>query len=408
LNQNLFGSLFLPKLDGTPLSLGEVMFRVKQNYYNDNDAKFHLIGDPAVILNIPYNLSEIDTINGEMPSVTNVVNLKALNKVKLSGFIRGKDNIIKSNYNGRINVTVYDASKQERIVEGNGRFNFEIEGGIIYSGTCSIRNGKFETEFYVPKDISYEDRNGKISMYFDDGSTDGYGYNSNFNIAGSETSVTEDIDGPVINLYLNDRNFRSGDLVAESPLLIVDLFDESGINTTGLGVGHRFEAFLDNRNNGIALSSYYQGQIDSYKEGTAEYQLDKLSNGNHKVSVKVFDVFNNPSSKEISFKVENKQTLSLMEVMNYPNPFSKSTKFTFQQNQDDAVDVSIKIYTVAGRLIKVLNEYGITSRFVQIPWDGRDEDGDELANGVYLYKVILKTFDGRMTEESFGKLSILK
>jgi hypothetical protein len=410
LNSDILGSLFLPKLDGSPFSLGEVMFRAKQqgSTYADNDKKFHLIGDPAVILNIPYNLSEIDTINGEVPSVTNVVDLKALNKVKLTGFIKHRNNILRPDYNGKINVTVYDAPKQERILEGIGIFNFETEGGIIYSGTCSIVNGRFETEFYVPKDISYEDRTGKMSMYFDDGYIDGFGYNSYFKIVGSQTSLNEDINGPVVNLYLNDRNFRNGDLVSESPLLIVDLFDESGINTTELGVGHRFEAFLDNSNNGISLSSYYKGQIDSYKEGTAEYKFSNLPNGNHTIKVKVFDVFNNPSSKDIGFKVENKQALSLQEVMNYPNPFSKSTKFTFHQNQDDPVDVSIRIYTVAGRLIKILNEYNLSSNFVQISWDGRDEDGDELANGVYLYKVILKTFDGKTTKESFGKLSILK
>jgi flagellar hook assembly protein FlgD len=95
-------------------------------------------------------------------------------------------------------------------------------------------------------------------------------------------------------------------------------------------------------------------------------------------------------------------------VYNYPNPFSRSTYFTFEQNQRSNLDVEIKIYTVAGRLVQTLKRSNIVEQFVRIPWDGRDRDGDAIANGVYLYKIIAKTTDGRLSAETLGKLSILK
>ncbi len=72
------------------------------------------------------------------------------------------------------------------------------------------------------------------------------------------------------------------------------------------------------------------------------------------------------------------------------------------------MDVQVKIYTIAGRLIQQLNSYSVTDRFVQISWDGRDHDGDPPANGVYLYKVKATTEDRRMTKEEFGKLVIMR
>lgn len=406
INREFITNLFTRDENSLFPKLGDVMFIIKQEYFSENDSKFHLIGDPSLRLDAPIDISEIDSINGN--SAANTIQLKALEKVNMKGYVRGLSTKIKDSYNGQVQVSVHDAPKTVDITEGNGHFVFSQPGGIIYNGTCSIASGKFNMSFYIPKDISYENKNGKISMYFSNQDNDGYGYNSNIIIGGTDTAGVTDLTGPVINLYLNDRNFRSGDLVGSSPTLLVDLYDESGINTTGLGVGHRFEAFIDNSTDGITLNSYYRGKTDSYKEGTAEYKLESMSNGNHQLKVKVYDVFNNPSSGGLSFKVQDQSALSLTNVMNYPNPFKKSTKFTMQQNQDGAINVTIKVYTVAGRLIKVINDYGITSRFVQIEWDGRDEDGDEIANGVYLYKVITKTQDGKFTEEAFGKLSVLK
>jgi flagellar hook assembly protein FlgD len=133
-----------------------------------------------------------------------------------------------------------------------------------------------------------------------------------------------------------------------------------------------------------------------------------MAPGTHKIRVRAWDTYNNYSNAETVFDIETSVGLRLFNVYNYPNPFRSSTYFTFEHNQLSPLDVEIKIYTVAGRCIQTLKQSGITERPVKVLWDGLDRDGDPLANGVYLYKVIVKTVDGRFTDEELGKLSILR
>ena len=158
----------------------------------------------------------------------------------------------------------------------------------------------------------------------------------------------------------------------------------------------------------IDMSDYYKSKIETYREGTVTYPFGNLSQGTHKLKLRAWDTYNNSSTGETTFDVVTSVGLQLSSVYNFPNPTRGSTVFTFQHNQLTAIDAEVKIYTVAGRLIQSLRQTAITGSFVRIPWDGRDKDGDELANGVYLYKVIAKTEDNRFSSEALGKLSINK
>jgi hypothetical protein len=196
--------------------------------------------------------------------------------------------------------------------------------------------------------------------------------------------------------------------VSAAPLLIADLADVHGINTSGSGVGHRLEAWLDGNPQSIDLSDYYQSATNRFDSGTVQYRFGPLAEGSHKLRMRAWDTYNNSSATETAFDVVTGVGLRLSNVFNFPNPFSSSTVFTFEHNQIAVVDAEVKIYTVAGRLIQSLKKTGISDHFVQIPWDGRDRDGDIIANGVYLYKVVARTEDSRFGGEALGKLSILK
>jgi flagellar hook assembly protein FlgD len=156
------------------------------------------------------------------------------------------------------------------------------------------------------------------------------------------------------------------------------------------------------------MSGYYKSNVDTYREGTITYPLGALSQGSHRLKVRAWDTYNNSSTGETTFDVVTSVGLQLTNVLNFPNPTRGATVFTFEHNQMSAIDAEVKIYTVAGRLIQSIQRSAITESFVRIPWDGRDRDGDELANGVYLYKVIAKTQDNRFSNEALGKLSINK
>jgi len=202
----------------------------------------------------------------------------------------------------------------------------------------------------------------------------------------------------------------NGNLVNRDSKLIVALTDETGINTTGTGVGHKLEGILNQQlQNPIDFTNYYSGDLDAGgKSGKINYQFSTLESGDNRLQVKAWDVFNNFSEDEVYFSVVDGNSLEVQDVFNYPNPFTDRTQFTFQQNLSSPIDVKIKVYTIAGRLIKEIEKFNVIDRFVAIDWDGKDNDGDQIANGTYLYKLIVKSVDGEFNKSVLGKLAVIK
>ncbi|HZW39744.1 MAG TPA: type IX secretion system sortase PorU [Ignavibacteriaceae bacterium] len=409
--ENIFNSLLNQPKDSIGLSvrLGLASFRVKQVYISDNDQKYHILGDPTLKLDIPRYTASIDSINGQ--PFTTVQQLKALSNVRISGSIKKPNGTPWTEMNGEGILSVYDSERQTRLQEIN--YDINLQGGVIFRGRVSIINGQFSANFVVPKDISYENRNGRITFYFydiNDEKTDGIGYTNNFTVGGTDSSSSNDNKGPEIDVYFDDENYKNALLVNSNSKLIVHLTDETGLNTTGTGIGHKTEGILNGRENDpIDFTNYFEGDLDSGgKSGKITYQLNNLENGEHSLLVKAWDVFNNFSSESVNFKVVSSDELTITDVLNYPNPFSSNTSFTFQQNLRNPLDVKISVYTVAGRLIKKIESFGLTAGFVNIDWDGRDEDGNVLANGTYLYKISIKTIDGKLSKSVLGKLAIIR
>ena len=163
-----------------------------------------------------------------------------------------------------------------------------------------------------------------------------------------------------------------------------------------------------NEQNPIDFTNYFTGDLDAGgKSGKIEYQFTTLENGDNTLQVKAWDVFNNPSVEDVNFTVVEGNDLQIRDVYNYPNPFKDKTQFTFQQNLNKPIDVKIKVYSISGRLIHEIERQNISDRFVIIDWDGKDKDGDEVANGTYLYKIIVKSVDGEFNKSVLGKLAVL-
>lgn len=387
--------------------LGDAYFKAKQIRFGENDRKFLLLGDPSLRFAIPRRNISADSLNGYPDSVT--VQFRALDTTTIIGYVRSVvDNTPTTNFSGTCLVTVYDADRRITIhkpSEGFPNFTYTAPGGVLFRGSSRIENGRFASSFVVPIAISYDTtKPGRISLFFWSDVEDGAGVSRNIRVGGTNPNPAADSAGPTIDMYVDSRSFRPGDLVSSNPLLIADLYDEHGINTSNVGIGHNLELWIDNSPQSIDLSNYYRSEINSYQRGTIEYVLSGLSPGSHRVRLRAWDTYNNSAIKETNFDVGYAVGLRVYSVFNYPNPFTGPTTFTFQHNQLVPIDVELKIYTVAGRLIQSLF-HAASDMFVAIPWDGRDRDGDEIANGVYLYKLIVRTQDGRFTSETLGKMS---
>ncbi|MFQ5633426.1 MAG: FlgD immunoglobulin-like domain containing protein, partial [bacterium] len=149
-----------------------------------------------------------------------------------------------------------------------------------------------------------------------------------------------------------------------------------------------------------------QPQLKLFSEGEKRAELvlyPEFKTGNHTATFLVNDAFGNRAVKSVSVKVSGE--MALIDALNYPNPFDRETEFTFTLTQP-AEEIRIKIYTVAGRLIQTLETFAATPGFNRIRWDGRDADGDESANGVYLYKIIAR--QGEKQVERIEKLAVAR
>lgn len=403
LNKTFFSNLFKRDGQGRSPRLGDAFWATKQVHNTLNDIKHHLLGDPTLRLAAPRSLVSIDTINNE-PAVRALF-LPTLGTVRMNGTVRNADSSHSPDFNGRALLEVFD-SRRRVVVPEWGNYQFEVNGSLLYRGEITVSNGRYQAAFPIPKDVSYDGNRARIAMYGWSSSSDGAGFFENVFISGTAPASTDTL-GPELTIRFEDASFRPGDVISPDPLLIVDLSDESGINTSTAGIGHRLEAVL-NGSQAYDLTGSYRGNLDTYQSGQVRHQLSALPEGRHTILVKAWDIHNNSSQAETYFEVRSSSTLSIYNVFNYPNPFSRTTSFTFQRASTDPVDVEIRIYTIAGRVIHSLESSSVVDRFVQIPWDGRDRDGNEIANGVYLYKVIARALDRSSTSEVLGRLSVLR
>lgn len=407
LNQYMYGNfMYIKDTLCLPIRIGKAFFNAKnQLSLDDNHSKYLLIGDPTLRVSIPQYITRIDSINNVHGSDTAIV--KALQKVKVSGSVLKPDSTLWSDYNGELTLKIQDVNINIHIVDLGANFDYKLDGGTIFKGKANIENGKWTIQFVVPKDISYNSGNGKIIAYFKNGSTEGSGYTDRFIMNGLDSTAVTDTTGPAISLFMDNRNFRSGDLINQNTKIISDFFDENGINLTGT-IGHKIEAIInDKTSEKIDLTSYYNA-TSGYRYGSLEYPLQSLSDGKYSLKIRAWDTYNNFSEATTEFYVKGNSVLALENVYNYPNPMKDNTTFVFQHNFDSPLNVIVKIYTVRGVIIKEIKNDGISNKYVNINWDGKDNDGDYIANGTYLYKVQIKTQDGSFSKSTTGKLAKLK
>ena len=380
------------------------------------------IGDPAMKLAIPEKEIRISKING-IETNNFQEPIKGLDLVNIEGQVYDKNGQFLDDYSGILTSTVYDKNisrttlANDNTVDGNGNLillDFETLGEVLFRGKSSVENGEFQFSFVVPKDVKMEIDSGKFSFYAKDQYSilDKSGYNTTIQIGGINEDAEEDNIGPEIQIFLNDESFVSGGITNESPNLIVKLSDNNGINTSS-GVGHDILATIDSDDiNAIILNNYYVADVDDYKNGTVNYQLDNLQPGQHTLKIKAWDVYNNSSISEIDFMVFNEnEKLVLDKVLNYPNPFVDFTEFWFSHNSSSLLDVKIEIFTISGRLVKTItgntNFSGDSNFSRELIWDGRDDFGDKVAKGIYVYKLSVRSELTNMQTSKIEKLVIL-
>jgi hypothetical protein len=203
--------------------------------------------------------------------------------------------------------------------------------------------------------------------------------------------VSVDRESPTFELTFDGERILDGDLVSARPEIVVRVFDASPLPIADPAL---IDVILDGRRINIGSepdSLFVRGT------GTEKAKVivrPSLASGLHSLALRVRDASGNEldtARTRISFRVD--RASRLLNVFNFPNPFSETTHFTFQLGGEKRPDeLIIRIYTVAGRLLRELRVSGSELRFGlnKVWWDGRDAEGSEIANGTYLYTTTLK------------------
>ncbi len=242
--------------------------------------------------------------------------------------------------------------------------------------------------------------------------------------------VESDQINPLLDVLFDGRYIINGDIVSPSPLISVRLKDENPFikvnDTTAMNIFIKKEceecvferlSYSDPEISWVAASDDEDFKV--------EYKSRGFEDGVYTLRIEASDESGNSSGQEpylISFEVINES--SITNFYPYPNPFSTNTRFVFTLTGSVIPDeIIIRIMTVTGKVVREITQREIGSIFIgnnisDYSWDGKDEFGDQLANGVYLYRVYVKqggtTLKHRNTsadkafKNGFGKLYILR
>ena len=389
----------LATVNGQRNSIGEAARLAKNSFKSSSTAElinklqFTLLGDPALVLAAPTLQVDIDSIDGKAVG-EETMSLSPGTSVRVSGHVVGQDN-----YHGVVTLTVYDVEKtivgHKYDDEATEAITFKDYTDIIYAGSDSVRNGRFSFVFAVPRDISYSDAKGLISLYAvnDDKTLEAHGKYNNFTLSGNSEYSNDGI-GPSIYCYLNSESFVNGSRVNATPYFVARLSDKDGINAAGNGIGHNLELIVDGQMSmTYNLNDYFQYEFGDYKNGTVGFSIPALTEGQHTLLFRAWDILDNSSTAELSFVVDPRQEPALLSVICTNNPTNGITRFVISHDRTGSeIGVVLEIFDMAGRKLWEKSETGVPADNTYIvDWDLTVGSGSRLHTGVYLYRLLVSS-----------------
>ncbi len=284
----------------------------------------------------------------------------------------------------------------------NNRRRYEIKNyklDSLRSSQSLIASISIDTTFNLAGDNSlWVEANPFIAPYHQ---VEKYHFN---NLAEIKFKMDRDKINPILDVTFDGTHILNGDIVSGKPQIIIRLHDENrflALNDSG-----NFKVLLTTPGSNTPININWNtisfGQLMRFTPAVLPHNSCQISwnptlseDGKYWLEVEATDRSNNESGKynyKISFEVINKSTIT--EVLNYPNPFSTSTRFVFTLTGNEVpTGMKIQVMTVTGKIIREImqNELGnihIGRNITDYAWDGKDEFGDQLANGLYLYRVV--------------------
>jgi len=391
LNEAFYESA-LEHISGEVPRLGDLMRMTKNKSFSGVfNRNFTLLGDPSLRLNYP----DFDV------TVASKDTLKAGAKAQITGQITYKNTLV-SDFNGLATISVYD--KENRLTtfgSEDPKMSYTQFKSKIFEGKATVKNGQFSLDFMVPQGIDTKLGLGLIQVYAvkTDSSADALGGSRQVWVGGTALA-NRDTQPPTIQLYLNDERFVEGSQVDDSPLVIANLSDDSGINLL------QPITLTLNDTLTVAVNDYFSNTPDNYKNGTVRYQFKKLPAGDYTLRLKVADTYNNWNERTLKFKV-GKESAIVKNVLAYPNPFVEQATLQVELvNEGEDVEITTFIYDISGNLIRseIQTFYNSDAILTAMNWDAATQHRQHVPAGLYVYRLVVKSLTRQQAQTVSGKL----
>jgi hypothetical protein len=358
-----------------------------------NDLKFNLMGDPGMVLNMPNNDLVLQKIN-DKPFIGNDTLLSgAVNK--MIGTIN-KKGLTKSNFNGEVNLIIYDAIKYKKTLANQSSsisVPIAMQENVLFRGKATVLNGNFKIDFVLPAQVSNASSPIRIELAANGGNESALLILDSIYSRSNGVINNNDTIGPNIQAYINDPLFKQGGWVMPNSKLFINLNDSSGIQASGNALGHDLAIWLDDDQVPIILNNYYSNNINTYQSGKLSYLLPTLKEGSHKCVIKAWDLLGNSNADTLFFEVPKSNSLQIMNPINYPNPFYSKSRFSIETNLiGSPIEVQFEVLDPSGKLLySNKSQYSNTENRLFVDWNGVTNSGANLKPGVYFYRFLVKT-----------------
>jgi hypothetical protein len=420
INKEFSKQLMQPVNTGKLIAVGDAMRMAKCNVIaagsdrTVNKLQYVLLGDPALRLKYPGNRVVVDKMNG-IDAAKSAVQVSAGSLLNVEGHVETVDGKPAEDFTGVLYSNLFDSAVEvnTRNNTGLGSYSYTAYNKTLFSGGDSVRGGRFSIDMPIPLDISYSGECGMLNLYAVDTAyvSSAQGHFVNFTVGGTAESLANDSVGPEIKIYLNSHSFADGDDVNATPILLVELYDENGINTMSAGVGHDITAIVDNDpSHTYNLNSAFVQEVGDYRRGTISMPLGRLTAGEHTLTLRAWDLYNNSSLARIAFNVGTSLAPGFVELKVSPAPVIAGAPATFTLVHDRPhceIDVRIDIYNVQGQLCWSNDESVVCDgNTYSCNWNGTAQGGQPLSTGVYVVRAYI-TEGGVTSTVKTGKFVVV-
>jgi len=412
-NRTFYETIFSHSQEGS-MTIGQILLLAKTlGGFPDQTEIMFLLGDPALRMPLPRFGIDL-TVNPDTLSLQR--------RILVHGTVRDSANTV-NNFSGYCGLRLYDSTVSiEKPIYG-----YQWPGKIIFEGMVPVENGEFEANFFASADTIAGGAVGRVVACAWKENKDEM-HNPSHAVGAMDSLVIKpdsltvqtqrDTLPPELKISIEKLEIENDatEIHLTAPFLITgEIYDAgNGFNPdlrTELGIQFKLDGLIDDK-------FYQSGSVifddNTLQKGHFYYEVKDVPLGEHHISVDVFDKALNSTRWRADIVIVPGH-FTVGNVLNHPNPAYDHTYFTFDLTRDAVI--KLKIYTVSGRCIRTIEGVGRAgfNTFPEEGWDCTDQEGDVIANGVYLYKVVADIIDsplvyvsGRTHAEVIGKLFIMR